>query len=143
MKKLFFILSFLFVTSSRLFAQDTDDNEGGEKIRDKMNEYIQQRLNLSKDEAEKFTPIFIRYFKEWRQTLRENKDLPRLDLQQKILELRLRYRNQFKDVIGERRSNEVFGHQETFIKTIRTLRQERLGNNPRPPLRRNRINRLL
>jgi hypothetical protein len=143
MKKLLFILSLVFVTSSRLFAQDTDENEGGEKIRDKMSEYIQQRLDLSKDETEKFTPIFIRYFKEWRQTLRQNKDLPRLDLQQKILDLRLKYRNLFKDVIGEKRSNEVFGHQEAFIRTLKNLRQERLGNNPRAPLRRNRVNKLL
>lgn len=143
MKKLFFILSVVFISATRVFAQETDDSSGGEKIRDKMNEYIQQRLNLSKDEAERFTPIFIRYFKEWRQTLREGRDLPRLDLQQRIVELRLRYRNQFKDVIGEKRSNEVFGHQETFIRGLQRLRQERLGNNPRPPLRRNRINRLL
>jgi hypothetical protein len=33
----------------RFFAQD--DEEGNEKIRDKMNEYIQRRLNLNDDEA--------------------------------------------------------------------------------------------
>ncbi|MEI9913060.1 MAG: hypothetical protein WDO71_27565 [Bacteroidota bacterium] len=139
MKKLLFILSLLFVTSVRLFAQEEDENEGGEKIRDKMNEYIQQRLDLSKDEAEKFTPVFLKYFREWRQTIKDNK-ADKLILQQKIVELRLRYRTQFRDIIGEKRSNQVFGHQEAFIRIIRDVRRERLENNPNRPLRRNRVN---
>jgi hypothetical protein len=136
MKKLLFILSLLLVTSSRLFAQEDDENEGGEKIRDKMNEFIQKRLDLSKAEAEKFSPIFIRYFREWRQTLRENRTLPRLDLQQKIIDLRLRYRNQFRDVIGEQRGNQVFQHQEVFMRELRGLRDNRIQNNPNRQLRR-------
>jgi hypothetical protein len=142
MKKLFFILSLLFVTSARLFAQEDDENESNEKIRDKMNEFIQKRLDLSKDEAEKFTPVFIRYFREWRQTLRENRELPKLDLQQKIIDLRLRYRSQFREIIGEKRGDQVFGHQERFIQEIRRIRQERLGNNPNRPVKRSRVNRL-
>ena len=92
MKQFLLILSLLFVTSSFLFAQEDDDNDGNEKIRDKMNEYIQKRLNLSDDEAKKFTPVFLRYFKEWRQTIRENRG-DKLMLQQKIVDLRLRYQN--------------------------------------------------
>ena len=60
----------MFVTAPFLFAQD-DENDGNDKIRDKMNEYIQRRLNLNDDEAKKFTPVFLRYFNEWRQTIRE------------------------------------------------------------------------
>ena len=141
MKKLLFILSLLFVTSVRLFAQEEDENDGNEKIRDKMNEFIQKRLDLSKDEAEKFTPVFIRYFREWRQTVRENKG-DNLVLQQKIVDLRLRYRNQFREIIGEKRGDQVFGHQERFVQEIRRIRQERLGNNPNRPIRRPRVNRL-
>ena len=67
MKKFLFILSLLFVTSVRLFAQDDDDaNDGNDKIRDKMSEFIQRRLDLSKAEADKFVPVFIKYFREWR-----------------------------------------------------------------------------
>ena len=144
MKKLLFILSLLFVTSVRLFAQDDDDdqNEGNEKIRDKMSEFIQRRLDLSKAEADKFTPVFIRYFKEWRQTLRESKGLPVLDRQQKMIDLQLRYRNQFREIVGERRGDQVFDHQRRFIEEMRNIRRERLGNNPnRPPIKR-RVNKL-
>ena len=142
MKKLLLILSLLLVTSFRLFAQDDDDQtEGDDKIRDKMGEFIQKRLDLSKAEAEKFTPVFIRYFKEWRQALRESKGLPALDRQQKIIDLQLRYRNQFREIIGERKGDQVFAHQRRFIEEIRQIRKERLGNPGRPPIRR-RVNRL-
>ena len=142
MKKLFFILSLLLVTSVPLFAQeDGDDNDGNEKIRDKMNEYVQKRLDLSKDEAEKFTPVFLKYFREWRQTLRENKG-DKLILQQRIVELRLRYRTQFRDIIGEKRGNQVFNHQDAFVREVIRVNVERNRNNPNRPLRRNRVNML-
>ncbi|MBC7948775.1 MAG: hypothetical protein H7Y42_12880 [Chitinophagaceae bacterium] len=136
MKKLLFILSMLFVTSVPLIAQeDTDEPAGNEKIRDKMNEFIQKRLQLSKEESNKFSPVFLQYFKEWRQTLRENRG-DKLILQQKIVELRLRYRTQFREVLGEHRGNQVFRHQDVFIQGLKDLRNDRLRNNPaRPPRR--------
>jgi hypothetical protein len=128
MKRFLLIVSLFLVTGTSLFAQD-DDNDGNEKIRDRMNEYIQKRLNLSNDEAKKFSPIFLQYFKEWRQTLRDNKG-DRLILQQKIVDLRLRYRTQFREILGEQRGNQVFGHQEKFIQELRDLRKDRLGDRP-------------
>jgi len=138
MKRLLIILSLLFVSSVRLFAQEEDEpKEGNDKIRDKMNEFIQKRLDLSKDEAEKFSPVFIKYFKEWRQTLRESKGLPDLDRRQRIIDLQLRYRNQFREIVGEKKGDQVFEHQRVFVETMRRLQQERLGNNPaRAPIRR-------
>ena len=138
MKKILFILGLLFISSVPLFAQEDDDaNDGNDKIRDKMNEFIQKRLDLSKSEAEKFTPVFIRYFKEWRQTLRDTKqkDLPILQRQQKLLDLQFRYRSEFKDIIGEKRSDQVFEHQRLFIKEMVNIRRERMGNTP-PAVRR-------
>lgn len=132
MKKFLLIASLFLVGSTGLFAQDDDDqNEGNEKIRDKMSEYIQKRLDLSDAEAKKFTPVFIQYFKEWRQTLRDNRD-DKLVRQQKLVDLRLRYRTQFRDMLGEKRGNQVFNHQDRFIQELRDLRRNRLENNPRP-----------
>lgn len=120
----------MFAATS-ILAQD----EGDEKIRDKMREYIQQRMHLNKDEAERFTPVFLRYFKEWRTTLKENRT-DRLILQQKVVELRLRYRGEFKEIVGERRSNEIYEHQEKFIRILKDVQKERMQNRQGP---RNRI----
>lgn len=126
MKHFLFILSFLFISVAPIFAQDDDDDvDDNATIRDKMSEYIQQRLNLTSDEAKKFKPVFIDYFKEWKKTARENRG-DNLVLRQKIADLQIRYRARFRDIIGESRSNQIFTHQRGFILELRRLRQERL-----------------
>ena len=126
MKKILFIFSLFLMTFNAAMAQNDD-----EKIRDKMSEYIQQRMRLNKTEAERFNPVFLRYFREWRNTLKENRT-DKLILQQKVVELRLHYRTEFKDIIGEKRSNDVFRHQEKFISELQTIRQERMQNRQGP-----------
>jgi len=133
MKKLFFILSlFLFIATSLKAQED-------EKIRDKMREYIQQRMRLTQNEAERFAPVFLRYFREWRTTLKDNQK-DRLILQQKIVELRIRYRTEFKEIVGERRSNEIYEHQEKFIRELKQIRQERIMERRGPGMRARIIN---
>jgi hypothetical protein len=126
MKKLLIILC-LFLGGLQTFAQQ-DDNE---KIRDKMREFIQQRLNLSRNEADRFAPVFVRYFREWRTTIRENvNDL--LVRQQRVTELQLRYREEFKPILGEQRSNQVFIQQKVFIDELRIMQKENRTMNERP-----------
>src|SRR5690242_21233779 len=111
MKKILYILIFTLSLSSVSFAQD--DDPGG-KLRDKMIEFIQNRLSLSRSEAEKFQPIFLDYLKDMKNTKQQFSG-DRLILQQKIVDLRIRYRDQFKPIIGEKRSNEVFQHEREFV----------------------------
>jgi hypothetical protein len=92
-----------------------------------MTEYIQQKLGLSKTEADKFSPVFLDYFRDLRKTNQDFKG-DRLVLQQKIVELRLRYRDQFKPIIGDKRSNDVFTYERDFIKGVKELQQDRLQN---------------
>jgi len=124
MKKIFYILIFAFTIQNVSFAQD---DEPGEKVRDKMIEYIQNKLGLSKAEAEKFQPVFLDYLKDMRNTKRQFKG-DKLILQQKIVDLRIRYRDQFKPIIGEARSNQVFKHERDFIEQARTELRQRLDN---------------
>lgn len=125
MKKILYILLFTFSLSSVSFAQD-DDDPGG-KLRDKMIEFIQDRLGMSKAEAEKFQPVFLDYLKDMRTTKQQFKG-DKLILQQKIVDLRIRYRDQFKPIIGEKRSNAVFQHERDFVEKAIQERNERLQN---------------
>jgi len=118
---------FIFSLSSVSFAQDDDD--AGGKLRDKMIEYIQTRLGLSRAEAEKFQPVFLDYLKDMRSTKQQFKG-DRLILQQKIVDLRIRYRDQFKPIIGDARSNKVFQHEREFIDKAIQERNDRLQNQP-------------
>jgi hypothetical protein len=131
MKKILYILTIIFSFTLSGFAQDEQQGDGG-KVRERMVEYIQQKLGLSKTEAERFSPVFINYFKELRKTNQDFKG-DRLVLQQKIAELRLRYRDQFKPIIGEKRSNDVFTHERDFIQKAKQERDERLQNRQEGP----------
>jgi len=119
------ILSFACV---RTIGQNENDEKGG-KIGDRMSEYIQDRLGLSKAEAEKFSPVFLRYFQEFRQIRQSNRD-DKLVLQQKVVDLRIRYRDQFRQIIDEPRANKVCVYEDEFRrKAIEILetRRDRLG----------------
>jgi hypothetical protein len=130
MKRILFILGFSLTLSTAVFAQDS------EKIQVRMNEYIQKRLNLSKSEAERFTPVFMDYFKELRQANQQYRG-DRLVLQQKIVDLKLRYRDQFKPIMGEKRSNDVFNYERDFVEELKRVRQDRIQNkNDKVPARR-------
>ena len=127
MKKILYILFFFFAVQTT-FAQDEQPGT----LREKMVEYIQGKLGLDRAEAEKFQPVFLEYLKDLRKTNQENKG-DRLVLQQKVAELRLRYRDQFKSIVGEKRSNEVFKHERDFVEkaadVLRDRRIERRGAN--------------
>ena len=135
MKKLLYLIVFLFTMSGASYAQEDQADKTGDgavKIRERMVEYIQQKLGLSKTEAEKFGPVFIDYFRELRHTNQEFKG-DRLVLQQKIAELRLRYRDQFKPIVGDKRSNDVFTHERDFIQQLKIERDQRMQNRQEGP----------
>lgn len=133
MKRFLLILisSFTIITTS--FAQDDD---AGERIHERMTEYLQKRLQLSKAEADRFSPVFLNYFQELKRTNQEYRG-DRLLLQQKIVDVRLRYRDQFKNIMGEKRSNDVFTYERDFIDEVKRLRQERMQNQRGKPNKKN------
>ncbi len=105
------------------FAQDDD----GGKISARMREYLQKRLDLSKSEVDRFGPVFLNYFNELRKTNQDFKG-DRLVLQQKVVDLKLRYREQFKNIMGDKKSNDVFQYEHDFVDEVKRLRQERIQN---------------
>lgn len=140
MKRFLLILTVFIGSLATGMAQTEPDDASPQesKIRERMQEYIQNRLNLSRNEAEKFTPIFVRYFREFAQTHRSYKG-DRLVLQQKIIDLRIRYRTEFRQIMDEQRANRVFKHEDEFrqevVRMIRENKRERMESRP---LRRNR-----
>lgn len=125
MKKIFYTLIFCFTLQTSL-AQD--DGPGAARLKEKMVEYIQTKLGLNKTEAERFQPIFMDYLRQLRDVKQEHKD-DKLVLQQKIIEVRLKFRDQIKPVVGEKRSNEVFTHEREFVEKVQDVRKERLLEN--------------
>ena len=129
MKKYLYILLLFLLPAVAAFSQDENPAEENGKIAVRMREYIQKNLGLSKSEAQKFTPVFARYFREFATTHRQNKG-DRLVLQQKVIELRLRYRGEFKQIMDEQRANKVFQYEDKFrqevIRIIKENRRDRV-----------------
>ena len=128
MKK-YIVILILFFSGLATYAQNEGNDDKASKIRDRMSEYIKDRLNLSRNEAEKFTPVFLRYFQEFRQIHNENHN-DNLVLKQKIIDLRIRYRNEFRQIMEEPKANKVFVYEDEFRRQaiqILETRRDRLG----------------
>jgi hypothetical protein len=129
MKKWLVILFLFLVPAVSTWAQEDDAAQEGGKIQDRMREYIQDKLGLSKAEAQKFTPVFVRYFREFAQTHRQYKG-DKLILKQRIIDLRIRYRTEFRQIMDEQRANKVYYHEDNFrkeaIQIIKENRRDRI-----------------
>lgn len=125
MKKFLYTVCIL-LTAIVSFAQD-DDGKDGDRISERMTEYIQRRLGLSKGEAERFQPVFLNYYNDLKRTARENKG-DKLVMQQKVTDLRVKYRDQFKPIVGDKRSNDVFAYERDFVDEVKKIRLERMQN---------------
>jgi hypothetical protein len=125
MKKFFYTL-FFFFTLQTSFAQD--DQPSAARLKEKMVEYIQSKAEMSKEEAERFQPMFMDYLRQMKETKDEYKD-DRLLLQQKIIDIRLKFREKLKPVIGEKRSNDVFTHEREFVQKVQDIQKDRMQEN--------------
>lgn len=101
MRKILYILTLLLFSFSFSFAQEGDNDENTGKLKERFREYMQQRLGLSKKEADKFFPVCLRYFNEIKKTNEEFKG-DKLLRQQKIIEVKLKFREQFRQTITEK-----------------------------------------
>lgn len=137
MKKWFPILLFFLTLGVASVAQNEEPVQQEGKIQERMREYIQDKLSLTRNEAERFTPVFVRYFREFAHTHREFKS-DNLVLKQKIIELRIRYRTEFRQVLDEQRANKVYVYEDEFRRgVLQAIKEIRRDRNDRP-LRRNR-----
>jgi hypothetical protein len=81
--------------------------------------FITKELNLNPDEAQKFWPIFNQYRNEIKGIASNKAGTDRLDKQQKMLDLRKKYREDFTKVLTQDRANKVFGAEEDFKSLVR------------------------
>ena len=123
MKKYLSILFFLFCIHTS-FAQD-DPPGGASRLKEKMVEYIENKLGLSKPEAERFEPLFTDYLNQQRLAKKEFGG-DRLLLQSEVIKLRINFRDKIKPIIGEKRSNDVFHYEREFVQKVQDVQKERM-----------------
>lgn len=140
MKTLFTIMILLFSIAGTAIAQEQPpDSKQEEKIQTLEIAFISRKLNLTTDEAQKFWPVYNEYKRDMRQVMISQKNNPNKDVvdnDQKMLDVRKKYRERFVGVIGQPRMNKFFQAEREF----RGVLLNQLKNRPDRPIqpRRNR-----
>ncbi|MDO9376737.1 MAG: hypothetical protein Q7T76_20085 [Ferruginibacter sp.] len=126
MKKLYLLMTVLSLSVLGV-AQAQNTGQKRQDIEALKVAFISRDLELTPDEAQKFWPIYNEYSKEMRTIVADDQDV--LDRDEKVLNLRKRYRDQFTRVIGEPRMNRLYNAEAKFrqllIKSMRNQRAQR------------------
>jgi len=132
MKRLFLLISFVIVCglAKAQNEQPSDLQQKEQNIEALKVAFISKELNLTPAEAEKFWPVYNQYSQELKLTMKDNPDV--LDRDEKVLNLRKRYQEQFIKIVGPERTNNLFGAEGRFRQLlIRRLRNQQ--NHPNRP----------
>ena len=127
MKTLYILFTFLIILPFTSLAQTED----GENITDRKKiqamevAYITKELNLSPEEAEKFWPVFNKYREDVKGVLTNKTISDQLEKQQKVLDLRKKYRTEFTRILAQDRANKVFTSEDQFRQMVRREFQKR------------------
>ena len=137
MKKLYLILAFVGIAVFAK-AQEGATEKKQQDIEALKVAFISRELALTPDEAQKFWPIYNQYTNEMKTVVKDDQDV--LDRDEKVLNIRKRYRDQFTKVLGAQRMNKMYNAEGRFrqllIKSMRNQRQTPRNNANRPLQRR-------
>ncbi len=115
MKK-YFTLFLLFIGSiSFSYGQKNNHNE---KIQALKIAFITQRLQLTPTEAEKFWPVYSQYENEMKILLVNQKGRDVLETEEKVLNIRKKYKPDFEKILGNERMNSVFNAEQDFRRVL-------------------------
>jgi len=125
MKKVIVILGMVLAFTATGFSQDGEGQADGGKIKALQIAWLTQKLNLKPDEAQRFWPVFNQYQDELRNVRKDNKNLPQVELDQKVVDIRKKYFEEFTKVLNKERADRVFKADNEFRDVIRKEIQER------------------
>ncbi len=136
MKKIYLIIVFAFTTGFAMAQEDVPSEKQQQNIEALKIAFISKELSLTPEEAQKFWPVYNQYSKELNNTLREEKDVLARD--EKVLNLRKSYKDQFTKVLGQERMNRVFNSEGRFRQLLikanmRNQNKQNRANNRQVP----------
>ncbi|MEO8765765.1 MAG: hypothetical protein ABI416_15805 [Ginsengibacter sp.] len=130
MKKYILIVLVMLGSLSGIKAQDGDgDNTRAEKIQALKIAFITNKLQLTPGEAQKFWPVYNQYDNEIRR-LPKGGDV--ITSEQKLVDIRKKYKPEFDKVIGSQKLNNLFNAERDFrdilIRRLQNRNQQRLNS---------------
>src|ERR1700749_3555559 len=104
MKRLYISILFLFTVICASAQTDPPvENQKMQNIEALKIAFISRQLELTPDEAQKFWPVYNQYSNEIHVVVKDDQDV--LDRDQKILDIRKSYKDQFIKIIGRNTAN--------------------------------------
>jgi len=121
------ILAIGLVAEAQPIRGDRAENRSNDlkKIQAMEMAFITKELNLNPDEAQRFWPIFNQYRSEMKGLSINKNSGDHLEKQQKMLDIRKKYRDDFTKVMTHERANKVFGAEDEFKSLVRREFQKR------------------
>lgn len=136
MKKILLITTIFMSSLFTASAQDdqaANDNNRQEKIKALYVAYITQQLSLTEAEAQKFWPLHAQFETDIKTV---KPDLPELEKQQAVLNIKKKYQDNFNRILGPKRCERFFKMDGEFKrKLLDKIRKQRMDQQ-RPKLRR-------
>ena len=125
MKK--YLLLFLFSLGTFGFAfSQKKVNENEEKIQALKIAFLTQKLQLTSAEAEKFWPVYNQYDREIQNLRKGRKETDVLENEQKLLDIRKKYKPKFENVLGPNKYNTLYNAEREYRNLlIRRLKNSR------------------
>jgi hypothetical protein len=115
-KKSTLLLLVLINISYFCFAQPPQNNK---KVDSLQVEFLTKELNLSAEESDKLWPVYNNYKNEIKNIRKEDQS-DQIVLEEKILNIRKKYKDDFKTVLGtDERVNKLFVAEKNFMEMLR------------------------
>jgi len=128
MKKYLLILAVFLGGFSVAKAQD-DQPEKPRDIKALYVAYVTQQLELTPDEAQKFWPVHAQFEADMKAV---KPDLPELDKQQAMLNIKKKYQDNFNRILGPNRCERFFRMDGEFKRKLLDRIRNKHPNQQRP-----------
>ncbi len=123
--RIFIIITGLFfLTTSPVKSQERIQRNAG-KLEAYKIAYFTNRLNLTPEEAQKFWPLYNKYVTEIKEIKMQNRQTDEIDMEEKIINVRKKYKNEFTRALPVDRVNQFFKVDKEFNAYLRRELQER------------------
>ena len=120
-------LLLLFAFGSFLVVNGQKKGGGEDKVQALKIAFITQKLELTTAEAQKFWPVYNDYDGELKK-LRKNNNGDVIERDEKLLNLRKKYKVQFEKIIGAERTNKLYVVEGEFRNVLIKQLKHRGGN---------------
>ena len=87
--------------------------------------FITQKLELTPEESQKFWPVYNQYDNEIMQVRASNRNGDVIEKEQKVLDIRKKYRSSFEKILGPQRLNDLYNAESDFRKILIQRLKER------------------